>query len=160
MPDLAGSRDACTFDWALWVQWVLATTLGWLVGWALTGAPTVGAVIGITQWLVLRPQVHQAGWWILASTTGWAMGTAVVTLVFPPEVEVMAGAVLGALTGLAQWFVLRRWVRQAGWWIITSTLGWLVGLTGIMGASLTGAVVGAITATALELLLRYTRRAV
>jgi len=158
MPGLAGSRGAPAFDWAFWLQWVLATTLGWIVGWAVTGELAVGAVIGIAQWLVLRPQVHQAGWWILASTIGWAMGTAVVMVVFPPEPGVLAGALLGAMIGLAQWFVLRRWVRQAGWWPITSMLGWTIGLTGIMGASLTGAVVGAVTATALELLFRYTRR--
>ncbi len=111
------------------------------------------------QGLAERPQFRrlapQAGWWILASAVGWAVGAAVVTAVFPPQPGVLAGAVLGAMTGLAQWFVLRRWVRQAGWWVLISALGWAIGLIGVLGASLAGAVVGAVTGIALELLLRH-----
>ena len=155
MSSQEASQETRSFDWALWWQWVLVSTLGWLLGWTLVHQVVIGAVIGIAQWLVLRRLVSRAGWWILASTVGWAVGAAVVTLVFPPQPGVLAGAVLGAMTGLAQWFVLRRWVRQAGWWVLISALGWAIGLIGVLGASLAGAVVGAVTGIALELLLRH-----
>ena len=59
--------------------------------------------------------------------------------------------------GTAQWLILRRWVHQAGWWIVVSTLGWAAGLSGFVGPFLVGAVVGAVTGIAMELLVRYPR---
>lgn len=38
---------------------------------------TVGAVVGVGQWLLLRRKASQAGWWILASTLGYAVNLAV-----------------------------------------------------------------------------------
>jgi len=35
-------------------------------------------------------------------------------------------AVVGTVVGMAQWFVLRRYVAQAGWWIAASTASWAV----------------------------------
>jgi len=29
--------------------------------------------------------------------------------------------------GLAQWFVLRRYVAAAGWWVLASAIAWAVG---------------------------------
>jgi hypothetical protein len=57
--------------------------------------------------------------------------------------------------GTLQWLYLRRHFHRAGWWIVISTLGWTIGLAGIMGQLLVGAAVGAVTGIALELLLRY-----
>jgi hypothetical protein len=146
-----------SFDWILWLKWILASTLGWAVGWALAGEITIGAVIGIMQWIVLRPLVPQAGWWALASAVGWPVGQMLVVTTFPTKVGVIAGAFLGAILGISQWIVLRRWFHQAGWWIVMSTLGWALGLAGMLGPSLVGAVVGATTGFALELLLRHPR---
>jgi hypothetical protein len=53
--------------------------------------------------------------------------------------------------------VLRRWVYRAGWWIVISASGWALGLTGILGASLAGAVAGGVTGITLELLVRHLR---
>ncbi len=79
--------------WRVWLQWMLASTLGWAVGgaalflgpwmlsglWTFTAAGLVagtmgGAVAGALQWLVLRGRLARAGWWIAASTVGWAVG--------------------------------------------------------------------------------------
>lgn len=157
MSEQASDNKTPSFDWVLWLKWILASTMGWAVGWALAGEITIGAVIGIMQWVVLRPLVPQAGWWALASAVGWAVGQMLVVTMFPTKVGVIAGAFLGAILGLGQWIVLRRWFHQAGWWIIMSTLGWALGLAGMLGPSMVGAVVGATTGFALELLMEHPR---
>ena len=49
-----------------------------------------------------------------------------------------AGAVVGLGLGSAQWLVLRRHVRSAGWWILANSLGWLAGLS--LGSGITDSV--------------------
>ncbi len=87
--------------WAFWLQWVLASTVAVLVGFALVaagrivGVPlpeglpgyvVIGAVlggsVGLAQWLVLRRQISYTGWprgtwWVLSSIVGLAMGLGV-----------------------------------------------------------------------------------
>jgi hypothetical protein len=154
---MSAQRNA-SFDWALWLQWVMATTLGWLLGAAILPkvAPfSVGLLIGVLQWVVLRRYLRQAGWWILASALGWAAGWGIVIAVAQLEIGLLTEPLLGAAMGMLQWLVLRRQLRQAGWWIVVSTLGWTVALTGLADQLLAGAVAGAVTGIALELLLRY-----
>jgi len=67
--------------------------------------------------------------------------------------------VLGAGSGIAQWLFLRRRLHWAGWWIIISALAWTTGLTVFSGVLLSGAMVGAMTGIALDLLLRYPKPA-
>jgi hypothetical protein len=158
-PELDQQRP--TIEWAFLFQWVLATTLGWAIGWAFIGEVGVGIALGLGQWLVLRQSIPQAGWWIWASTVGWAFGQAMIVVgeITPPGSglinSVAAGTVLGTLLGIAQWFVLRRSVRHANWWVIMSAVGWAIGLTGIFGGTLVGAVAGAVTGLTLDWLLRH-----
>jgi uncharacterized membrane protein len=163
---MTGSRpeeQTQTIEWSLWLQWVLATTVGWAIGFTLAGEIGIGAVIGLAQWLVLRQLLYQAGWWIWASTVGWAIGwTMIVTgVLLPPDSgivgSVVAGLVFGILVGVAQWFYLRRQVHEAGWWVIASVAGWSIGLTGIFGVTMVGAIVGAVTGFALVGLLPTAR---
>ena len=84
--------------WAFWLWWVLASTLGGAMGfavaavalWAIGGGSAVrsslapvgifaviGGVAGIMQWLLLRDHIPQAGWWVVASAVGWALAGAV-----------------------------------------------------------------------------------
>ena len=159
-------KTPLSFEWGIWFQWVLASTVGWVVGWILTGATGVGvgATIGLAQWLVLRRLIREAGWWVWASTIGWLIGWLLIVSgeVIPPGAgpgltSVMAGALLGTAIGIAQWLVLRRVVHQAGWWILASIVGWTVSLPGVLGSTLVGAVVGALTGFMLDLLLRHPR---
>lgn len=147
-------RHTPSFDWVLWVKWILATTLGWVAGWAISEF-AVGLMVGLGQWVVLRKRMERSEWWVLVSGIGWAAGRGLVMAVFPPQNTVLIGGTLGIALGLAQWAVLRNHVVQAWWWIIVSALSWAVGLTGFFGASLVGAVAGAVTGLALEPLLRY-----
>jgi hypothetical protein len=147
-----------SFDWTLWLQWLMANTLGWVLGGILLAEfalSVVGVVIGILQWVVLRQHIRRAGWWILATAGGWAAGWAIVIAVVPPEVGIPIGTVLGAAIGTTQWLILQRQLYRAGWWVVVSTLAWTMALEGLTGELLVGAVVGAATGIALELLLRY-----
>jgi hypothetical protein len=164
MADIRPENERTSIEWGTWFQWVLATTVGWVAGWVLAGEVGIGIGVGITQWLVLRQLVRQAGWWIWASTVGWFMGWAlVVTGIILPAgsgeglTSVIAGAVLGAAMGIAQWLVLRRLVYQAGWWVFASTIAWTVALTGLLGRTVVGTVAGALTGFMLDWLLRYPR---
>ncbi len=151
-----------SFDWTLWAKWILVTTLGWLIAFALWPEPGYGqlgygAVIGTAQWVVLRPSVREDGWWIPVSAAGWAGGVAVVSFLLPAINPIAAQAIIGGGMGLAQWLVLRWQVHRAWWWIVLSALGWTVAMMGILGGLLEGALAGAVTGFALELLLRHPR---
>ena len=56
--------------------------------------------MGIAGWIVLRRQVHWAGWWIMLSIVGWTTGLALL----PGFLS--TGATAGALTGIALVFLL------------------------------------------------------
>jgi hypothetical protein len=147
-----------TFDWVLWLKWVVANTLAWVLAAALLGDLAMaagGLVIGSLQWVILRKRLPQAGWWVVASAAGWAMGWAIVIALVPPEFGVLTGTALGAALGTTQWLFLRRHFHRAGWWLVVSPLGWTAGMTLLTGPLLVGAVAGAVTGIALELLLRY-----
>jgi hypothetical protein len=90
--------------WVVWAGWLLATALGWTAGWAV-GAP-------ISE-LVARP-IGATGAMLAAEMLGGAV----------------AWGILGLLTGIGQWLVLRRHMSGAGWWVPASVIGWaLVGST-------------------------------
>lgn len=59
----------------------------------------------------------------------------------------ITGVVVGLLLGSAQWLALRRAIPSAGWWIIASGLGWLLGIG--LGAALAAqlSTVGALLVT-------------
>ena len=165
---IRGEEQQCrrpeSFDWTLWVKWLLVTTLGWLVAFVTWTEPgygqfAYGAVIGAAQWVVLRPLILEAGWWIPASAVGWAGGLALVSFLLPAINPILGHAIVGGGMGLGQWVVLRWQVRQAWWWIVLSALGWTVAMMGILGGFLEGTAAGAVTGFALELLLRH-RKAV
>ncbi|QZZ22868.1 hypothetical protein J5X98_11270 [Leptothermofonsia sichuanensis E412] len=153
-----------------------------------------GLALGFTQWLVLRRYVKHVGWWVVATGIGaviaWLVGLQVsvmLTLIFFDGVVTEAtpfallkavfflGAWVGAVLGLAQWFVLRTHVRKGITWVFANALAWGLGLlVAFLGATLTrpgeftlkttligvatgattGVVVGAITGIVLVWLLK------
>lgn len=143
---------------------------------------------GALQWLVLRRQVTGAAWWIVTSVVGAALVGILAVLLgwivgvvgrlvggaawganWGPDWSadpggdvgfVVAVAAGGTVLGVLQWLVLRRQVARTGWWVLASTVGWVVGgfVSGITDAAagwaVLGAVYGAITGIVLVWLLR------
>ena len=73
--------------------------------------------------------------WIFNTTLGWGLG-----LLASVGLEFAAGAqmgwrigtaasffLLGLFIGISQWFVLRRHLRGAGWWLLVTALGFIAG---------------------------------
>lgn len=144
------------FDWALWFYWIMATTLGWILGRFLLpnlSFVTIGIALGILQWFLLQRRFRNAWRWILATALGWTLGASLILLAIPDGMDFLAGLVTGMTTGTAQWLVLRREVHWAGWWIVINIVAWTAGMALLPGVLLTGVIVGLITATALALLM-------
>jgi hypothetical protein len=159
---------------------IVALVVGMLAGGeAIDKVPSVSIVwigLAVMQWLALRGRVPQSGWWILASVAGWATGFAIIwamdlvtrnLLGKVADYEIMAlvfALAVGAALGCMQWLVLRRHFSRAGWWVVSSTIGWLLAFL-MIGKSVDrladivflSAVPPAITGLALVWLLRRPR---
>jgi hypothetical protein len=149
-----------------------------------------GAVLGYAQWLALRrylPNLSRNAWVLattLAAIIAYALALLMTTLgerlaSADPGMMILAFGVIGlafVLTmGGAQWFVLRKHLRGAGWWIPANAIAWPLGVlipvltitlvpdaspalyfifAGILGGVLMGLAVGCITGIAVVWLLR------
>lgn len=131
--------------WGFWGAWGLAFLgfpIGGLAGQALTGGVTTvtgallggaatGAVLGATQWLVLRQRLPLTPWWIAATAAGMAVGlaggVALLGIDTAGATLPLRGLVTGAGIGLAQYLVLRGITPRAFSWAVVVTLGWAVG---------------------------------
>ena len=138
-PSTSLTRD----DWSLGIRWVVATTLGWVIGFAICAAQkaffesisgdgaVIGVCVGIVQSIALRGRVKHTGWWIVASVVGFAVGKfaadAIAASIAGAVGFALGGAAIGAALGAAQWLVLRRQVVQAGLWVPATALAWAVG---------------------------------
>ncbi len=151
--------DRPVFDTVFWFQWIMATTLGWLLGSLLLpniSTVSAGVGVGIMQWPVLYRRVSRAWRWTLATAVAWIVGSILLLVAVPSGLQILlAGLILGPLVGLAQWLILRQEVHWAGWWIVISAMAWITALTLLPGILATGAMAGAIAGLALSLLLRY-----
>lgn len=141
----------------IWLQWVVANTVGWAVGVPLgIHLLVVSAVAGTFQVLVLRQHISRAWWWVFASVVG-VVSVDVVT--FTMDVHAardVGGLVLMFSPSITQWLVLRRHVAHAWLWMLVSIAGWALSVevlsfvgwhesqTGAVGAAMDGALLGAV----------------
>jgi hypothetical protein len=110
--------------WGLWIQWVLASILGYGTGatfgnalansipsMACTQSSSDSLIDRLTNFPCIRPMLDMA---ILV-------------------------VILGLGGGFMQWLVLRRRIASAGWWILASTFGFAVApiaaIAGVMAIS-------------------------
>ncbi len=136
----------------------MATTLGWLLGSLIfPGLALInsGFGVGLFQWFVLQSRIRRPWRWVVATFIGWTLGYFITLFVLPPELAPLKGMVIGLMTGIAQWLILRQELHWAGWWIVFSTIGWITGLTLLPGILLTGTMAGALTGLCLEVLIQY-----
>jgi len=147
----AEARQQGWREWGfVWLLWVWANVLGLGAGLfigrlfsgptanlsvmfqtSLLGGIITGTTVGFAQWLVLRGQLPRLGVWVQLSTLGWTVGWELGWAI-QDRVDGVAGwvagwSIIGLVAGLAQWFVLRRSLRGAGWWVLASTLGGAAG---------------------------------
>jgi len=152
------SQERPPFDAAFWFQWIMATTLGWLLGgYLLANLPVFPGGIGaaVLQWPILYRRIPRAWRWVVATVLAWIAAATLLLLAVPQALRPwLAGLVIGPTVGLGQWFILRRQVHWAGWWIVISTIAWVTGLLLVPGALSSGSLSGTITGLALMLLFR------
>lgn len=109
-----------------------------------------GVVVGVAQWFVLHRCLKDlcARTWVgataLAAFVAWTLGMIPSTIMNlradvpataqPPSrssvllLAAAMGAALGVVLALPQWFVLRRHLSLAGWWIPANAAAWMVGM--------------------------------
>ena len=169
--------------WRLWFLWLMTGAYGWGTTVEVTGlgeltlqsspprimagylgVTIAGILVGVLQWLVIRKKLAQAAWWMLTSIGAAAIFGVVVFGVgkFNADIGWVVGTGLyGTVAGVLQWFVLKRQVQRAGWWVLACTVGWVVGIpvAKMVGWNGLGATYGIITGTVLVLLLRQSEPA-
>jgi len=153
--------DSTYLDWAFWFYWIMATTLGWLVG-ALffQGIPIVisGVAVAAVQWSVLWRRLPKAWRWFAYSALAWTLAVASGLLLFKTFQGPLTGPWIGLLVGLAQWRILHKAFSWSVWWIVISVLAWTTGLSVLPGLLTSGTLPGALTGLALVLLFRFARK--
>jgi hypothetical protein len=110
-----------------------------------------GLVVGTAQWLVLHRPLRNMRWsvWALATALGafvaWTLGMVPSTILSsgadtatsaPVQISNLniytlaagLGLIAGALLGIPQWQVLRRYLLKASWWVLANALAWMLGM--------------------------------
>ena len=134
-------------EFGLWLRWTLATMVALILGfvpftffrftldllWIRWLIPLwAGALVGVFQWLALRPYLTHSVDWIVNGGVGWALGFALGLFAIQALAETGWGVLLGYLLfgliiGVLQWPVLRREIPNAVPWVAASVLGWALG---------------------------------
>jgi hypothetical protein len=108
-----------------------------------------GTILGWAQSRMLRRELPElrTGDWIRATAAGaaaaWSIGMLPSTFsrqlleLWPPmliALGIVAGVLLLATIGFAQWLVLRRHVEGSGSWVVANALAWIAGLAVVFAA--------------------------
>ena len=100
------TSESTQLDWQLWFYWIMATTLGWLIGNLLfQGIPFLiaGGIIAAFQWSVLFKRMHKAWLWIIHTFVGWFSGYLASILLFPDHAAFWSGPLVGLTVGSASY---------------------------------------------------------
>jgi hypothetical protein len=112
-------------SWGFWVQWVLASILGF----------AVGAAMGNAVLNSIPP---------MACTQSFSDSLIERLTNFPCILQTLDLALIVVILGLAggfmQWLVIRRRIAGTGWWVPASTLGFPVALVIAVGAMRLGGI--------------------
>ncbi len=158
------TEEKTQLDWQLWFYWIMATTLGWLLGSLLFNTIPLmrlmiaGAAIAAFQWAVLFKRMPKAWQWIPYTFLGWFFGYWAALLIFHQSAVLWSGPLVGLGTGITQWLYLRNKLPLAGWWIPISLLAWTTGITILPGALTSGTLPSALTGLTLVILLHNSQK--
>jgi len=149
-------------SWFFYFGWValnaIAVIMAWYITWAIIPLvtergdeppflellfPIIGLLTGILQYILLRRYLPHMGWWIAATFLGWLMPFVwffIFSRVVIPgssTVRIVLGmSVLGTTVALPQWWLLRKRVQHAWWWVLVFGLAWgMVGLYDLLTLS-------------------------
>ena len=153
--------QAKSLDWALLFYWIMATTLGWMIGrMFFQGIPIIisGVAIAVLQWTVLYKRIPRSWQWAVYSSIAWIAGYILFIIFMPEDMGFIFGPVIGAILGVVQWSILRHEFDLAGWWIVISIMAWTTGLVIMPGPLTSGALPGALTGLTLVLFFRYSQK--
>ena len=140
--------------WFFYFGWVALNASAVIMAWYITFAimdlvtgeddslifillfPIIGLSTGILQYILLRRYLPHMGWWIAATFLGWLMPFVwffIFSRVIIPgssTVRIVLGMiVLGTTVALPQWWLLRKRVQHAWWWVLFFGLAWgMIGL--------------------------------
>lgn len=170
----------------IWMQWVIANVIGVAAGTLviLRMAETVpadgvfagvlftviifGPALGIPQWYVVRHGRVDGQRWVVATGGGVVLsliGILVLSESFQWDLNLATGGAVGIMFALPQWYILRRYVVQAGWWLVANGVGVGLGTAAIVNidandpsefvllAALFGGITAAVTGAVLVWLL-------
>ena len=147
--------------WFFYFGWValnaIAVIMAWFIALAImsliTGEddslllyllfPIIGLLTGILQYILLRRYLPHMGWWIAATFLGWLMpfviGFIFSGVIIPGNSTVrivLNMIILGTTVALPQWWLLRKRVQHAWWWVLVFGLAWgMVGLYDLFSPS-------------------------
>jgi hypothetical protein len=181
-------------EFSLWLAWTLATVLGLLAGYLplalLVGSldlglarvlvPVItGILLGLAQWIVLRPYLTRSADWVLNHAVGWVVGFAIGLFIVQWLSKTPLGTLFGYITfgvliSLFQYPVLRREIPHLSVWMLVNVIGWTGGAylsqlaagaifqnalpntlsSALVSVGITGLVAGAITAIGLIWIVR------
>lgn len=139
--------------WRFWLLFVIMTNVGFFPGLWLEKLlfGEVNAYIGMTfsaigQSWVLSRHFPERGQWAIASSLGWLVGGLLSTRVLSiliPDISFTLNLfvfplIAGAVMGIPQWLVLRRYLPQVGcWWILIGAIGPAIQFPGmVMGGAI------------------------
>lgn len=140
--------------------WILFTSIGLLIGeiagFALSYSVVnlfihhntnlilglcLGAVVGYSQWFLLKKKFPISSFWGLACAIGVGLPFIVVSIAEETGIKMpaffnndiiywinynflSAGIFGGLLSGLLQIHLLKPFTNRAGWWLLASSIGW------------------------------------
>ncbi len=87
-----------------------------------------GPLIAFSQGLVLRTFIHYKQWVLFAVAGAFGVGVAALVSLFAAAFLGSFALVMapGLVYGMAQWLVFRNSTKQASWWVVVNTIGWIV----------------------------------
>jgi hypothetical protein len=99
--------------------------------WVVFGV-TFGFFCGAAQSFVLGRWVERPVGWIVPTAFGeaalWMGAFGIGVFASSTGGRLAEATVAGIFLGACQWLFLRRWVKRAGWWVVVTTIGRVLGV--------------------------------